>query len=490
MVTRLVRAPRIDMSGLRRELELPQRYPAAAAREAAAAAAAVANGFSERADHTGTPFVTIDPATSRDLDQALFLERRDRGFRVHYAIADVAAFVKPGSALDEETWRRGETIYLPDGRVPLHPPSLSEGAGSLLPDETRPAVVWTIDLDEDGEPVAARLERAVVRSRAKLSYGVVQRAAETGRLPESIALLPTVGALLLERALDRGAIDLPIPEQELEPHDGGWRLVLRASLPAETWNAQISLLTGRCAADIMLAGRVGLLRTMPPPTAAAVKSLRRVARALGIRWPAGASVGRVIAALETSSPRAAAFVDEAAELLRGAGYTTMDGAVPPQPLHGGAAAPYAHVTAPLRRLADRYATETCLRLVAGQDVPDWVKTALHRLPEAMAASGRRAGAARRGAIDLAEAVLLASREGEEFEAVVLEARPARADRQPSATIAIDEPPVRARCAGVAGLGERARVRLTQADPTRRLVAFEFVRDAAEAGQAPGVASVR
>jgi exoribonuclease R len=204
----------------------------------------------------------------------------------------------------------------------------------------------------------------------------------------------------------------------------------------------------------------------------------------------------VVASLEPGSPRAAAFIDEATELLRGSGYTAMDGAVPAQPLHGGVAAPYAHVTAPLRRLADRYATEACLSLVAGQDVPEWVRTALHRLPEVMAASGRRAGAVRRGAIDLAEAVLLQGREGEEFEAVVLDVAPARTGRAPSATIAIDEPPVRARCHGMAGLGERVRVRLTRADPTQRLVTFEFARQAAKpdaagrGGQAPGAASER
>ena len=483
MVTRLVRAPRIDFSGLRRELELPQEFPAAALGEAQAVAAGVDAVLAGRADHTGTPFVTIDPATSRDLDQALFLERRDAGYRVQYAIADVAAFVPVDGALDAQTWLRGETIYLPDGKVPLHPVSLSEDAASLLPDQTRAAVVWTIDLDQTGEATAVRLERGVIRSRAKLDYDSVQQAVEAGTLPGPIALLPDIGTLLQDRALDRGAIDLPIPEQELEPDDGGWRLVLRARLPVETWNAQISLLTGQCAADIMLGGGVGLLRTMPPPTPAALATLRQVARALDIDWPSDATIGRVVAAVDPAEPRAAAFIDEAAELLRGSGYTTMEGAVPSQPLHGGVAAPYAHVTAPLRRLADRYATETCLHLVAGTPVPEWVRAALGRLPEAMAASGRKASAAERGAIDLAEAVLLQGSVGEEFDAVVLDVVPGRDDRQPSATIAIDEPPVRARCFGAARLGEQVRVRLTRADPVQRLVTFEFVAARAQSGGA-------
>src|SRR6185369_17786277 len=117
-------------------------------REAQAQAQAVrAEGF---ADLTQLGFVTIDPATSRDLDQAVLLESRPGGFRVHYAIADVTSFVSDHGALRDETWRRGETVYLPDGNVPLHPVVLSEGAASLLPAQVRPAVLWTIDLDDAG----------------------------------------------------------------------------------------------------------------------------------------------------------------------------------------------------------------------------------------------------------------------------------------------------------------------------------------------------
>jgi exoribonuclease R len=485
VVTRLVKAPRIDFASLRRELELPTRFPLAAQREADEAAAQVAAGLTAQAasaavaDRTDIPFVTIDPATSRDLDQALSLHRRAGGFRVFYAIADVTQFVPVGGQLEAETWRRGETVYLPDGKVPLHPLSLSEGAASLLPGETRAAVLWTVDLDADGRTTAVRVERAVVRSRAKLDYETVQKDAAAGQLDEPIALLPEVGALLLARALDRGAINLPIPEQELEPDHGGWRLRLRAALAAEAWNAQISLLTGMCAADIMLAGRVGLLRTMPAPRPEAVDALRAIAAVLGLHWVDGESVGRLLATVDPASPRGAAFVDQAAELMRGASYTAVDGDVPQRIAHSGVGAPYAHVTAPLRRLADRYATEVCLSLVQGREVPDWIRAALPQLPDIMEKSGRRAAAAERGAIDLAEAVLLEHRIGEEFSAAVLDVAPARsnangAERPGMVTIAIDEPPVRARCEGTAVLGERVRVRLTRADPTNRTVLFELV----------------
>lgn len=484
MVTRLVSAPRIDFANLRRELDLPTQFPLAVQREADDAAARVAVEqatplTSGAADRTDIVFVTIDPATSRDLDQAVSLQRLERGYRVYYAIADVSAFVPVGGALEAETWRRGETIYLPDGKVPLHPMSLSEGAGSLLPEETRRAVLWTIDLDADGASTAVRVERAIVRSRAKLDYTGVQAHADAGTLDGPIALLPEIGRLLQERALDRGAINLPIPEQELEPTgDGGWRLVLRAGLPAEEWNAQISLLTGASAAAIMLKGGLGLLRTMPSPRPEAVTKLRAVATALALPWPDGAVVGRVLATVDPATPRGAAFVDQSAELLRGAGYTAFDGEAPAEPGHGAVGGVYAHVTAPLRRLADRYATEVCLCLTEGIDVPEWVRDALPKLAPLMEAADRRASAAERGAIDLAEAVLLSASIGKEFDAGVLDVDSPRPSPQDSPTmrgvIAIDEPPVRARCEGDLRLGERVRVRLTRADPDKRTVLFEVV----------------
>ncbi len=199
-------------------------------------------------------------------------------------------------------------------------------------------------------------------------------------------------------------------------------------------------------------------------------------------------MGEVLAALDPSSPRAAAFIDHAAELLRGAGYTAFEGDPPAEPNHGAVAASYAHVTAPLRRLADRYATEACLSIAGGDPVSDWVRQALPRLPEVMAASDRRASAAERGAVDLVEAVILADRVGEQFDAAVIDVddpRPTskrrnedpageREPRPPAGTVALDDPPVRARCAGQLPLGERIRVRLVTADPVRRTVMFEAV----------------
>jgi exoribonuclease R len=463
-------APQIDFSVLRRELRLPGEFPAAALAEAEEAARVTTL---PAVDRTDVPFVTIDPATSRDLDQAMHLSRRaGGGYRVRYAIADVATFVRAGGPLAAETWVRGQTIYLPDGRIPLHPEVLSEDAVSLFPDVDRAAVVWTIDLDADGATTAVSLERARVRSRAKLDYVTVQDQVDAGTAAESYALLPELGTLLARRAAGRGAVNLPLPDQEVERDGDGWRLVLRAPLPVEEHNAQISLLTGMAAATLMLDGGVGLLRTMPAPRPDAVTKLRAAAESLGVPWPADAEVGTVVAAVDPATPRGAAFLDQAADLLRGAAYTAFDGARPAETGHGGVGAPYAHVTAPLRRLADRYATEVCLALHAGEAIPGWAREALPELPKTMSDTDRLAGAATRGAIELAEAVLLHERVGERFAAGVVDRDNSSANRPAAGTVALDDPAVRARCLGDLPLGERIEVTLTIADPAARKVQFE------------------
>src|SRR3954469_2539163 len=172
-----------DFAAIRAELGVPEEFPAEALAEAERAAS---RPPLPELDATDVELVTLDPPGSRDLDQAVHLAARGSGFRVIYAIADVGGFVRLGGALDAEARRRGQTVYSPDRRTPLHPPVLSEGAASLLPGELRPAALWTIDLDDDGEPVDVRLDRARVRSRAQLDYVSVQAQADAGALPEPL----------------------------------------------------------------------------------------------------------------------------------------------------------------------------------------------------------------------------------------------------------------------------------------------------------------
>ncbi|MFL6129980.1 MAG: RNB domain-containing ribonuclease [Mycobacteriales bacterium] len=458
-----VRAP-LRFEAVRAELKVPAEFPAEVLAEAARVAAEPALPTE---DATDIPLVTVDPPGSRDLDQAVQLAATGKGFRVSYAIADVAAFVRPGGAVDTEARDRAETLYSPDLRTPLHPTVLGEGAASLLPDGVRPAVLWRIDLDSSGEVRAVDVRRALVRSRARLSYPDLQAAVDVGTAPEAVALLPRVGGLRLARARERHATELDVPEQEVVPAPGGgWTVAFRRQLPVERWNAQVSLLTGACAARIMLDGGVGILRTLPPPRWEDVKALRRLAPALGVSWPEGAHPGDVISALDGSTPGQSAFLEHAAVLLRGAAYTPFDGEPPADPLHNAVAMPYAHVTAPIRRLVDRFGSEVCLALAAGREVPEWARSGLKELPDLMIAGDRRAGALERAVVDTTEAWLLAGREGHDFAAVVLEAG------HDKGTVVLREPAVRATCVSAdLPVGEEVSVRLELADAEKRVVRF-------------------
>ena len=135
------RTLRAGIAQIQAELDVDPEFPAEV--EQAAAASAAAPRLPEL-DRTDLEFVTIDPPGATDLDQALHLERTADGYVVHYAIADVVAFVEPGDPVDEEAHRRGESLYGADTKIPLHPTVLSEDAASLLPDQVRPALLWTI----------------------------------------------------------------------------------------------------------------------------------------------------------------------------------------------------------------------------------------------------------------------------------------------------------------------------------------------------------
>lgn len=424
----------------------------------------------ERADRRDLPLVTLDPPGSRDLDQAFALTRADDGFVLHYAIADVAAHVTPGGAVDRAARTRGQTLYAPDLRVGLHPPALAEDAASLLPERDRLAVLWTLRIDAAGELAHADVGRALVRSTAQLDYPSAQAALDAGTAHPQIGLLAEAGTLLRDAQRRRGAIELPEPAQELAA-DGaeGWTLRWAPRHPIEADNAQLSLLAGVAAARLMLASGSGLLRTLPDAPPEARARLRAAAHALRIAWGDGEPLSDLLPRLDGNDPAHLAFFDECRTLLRGADYTPLVGVSPTVRRHAALGVEYAHVTAPLRRLGDRFAAESALAARHATIAPAWVREALPSLPEAMRASGRVAGALHRGCIDLSEAVLLEHRLGERFTAAVVDVDPRGAD------VRVQDPPILARCTGD-GLveGERREVVLREADPAGRRVAFSTV----------------
>ncbi|MGL4172631.1 MAG: RNB domain-containing ribonuclease [Actinomycetota bacterium] len=468
MVHRAIRITADDPSPLvtafahiRQEFQAPEGFSEPVIAEAVARATQP-----DEPDHdfTNIPFVTVDPPGATDLDQALCVEQVSGGYRVRYAIADVPAFVPPGGPIDDEARRRGQTWYMPDQRIPLHPEVLSEAAASLLPGQDRPAFVWDLSVDEAGELRAVDVVRGWVRSTEQYDYATVQKLADAG--DDRFTALKDVGERRLMVQRQRGGASLAVPEQDIVGSGSEYHLEFRRPYPAEEWNAQISLLTGMAAADLMLAGHVGILRTLPAPESATVARFRRQAAALGVRWPAEQPYGDLISDLDHTNPKHLALMHEATSLFRGAGYTPFDGAPPEYAHHAAVADQYAHVTAPLRRLVDRFGLVICAALCRDSAPPGWVREALPLLPALMSASDGRMKKVERACTDVVETAVLSGRSGEVFDAIVVDV-----NQRGSGVVQVIDPAVVAPVLGEVQLGARLRVRLETADVSRRVVEF-------------------
>jgi exoribonuclease R len=443
------------LAAIRRQYQVPETFPDDVLAAAEEAARREPKGH---VDRTSERFVTLDPATSTDLDQAFAIERSGVDLLLHYAIADVAWFVDDGGPIDAEAWRRGTTLYMPDGKAGLYPPMLSEGAASLLPDGPRPAVVFTVRVDTEGAVRLESAQRAIVRNSAKLAYDSVK--------PSELPLDFHELARRIEAAeARRGAARVDPPEQEMVALGGGrYELAFRPMAEAEQYNAALSLAANLAIADALLAHRTGLFRVMGEPANRAIKRLRLTAKALGLDWPRQVALEAYERTLDHHDPKQAAFMQAIRRAGPPAGYMRYVEGV--KPWHSAMAASYAHATAPLRRLADRYVVQATLAVVNGQAVPGMVTEAFEKLPAVMARADARSGQVQRAAVDLAETVMLHGREGESFSSVVTDVD------QRGARIQLCSLPVvvRVDAQGVQ-TGDELKVKLVSADPARRELRF-------------------
>ena len=445
------------LAAIRGQFKVPGTFPPEVD---AAAAAAAQRAPSEHKDRTGEAFVTLDPATSTDLDQAFTIEASGSDLLLHYAIADVAWFVADGDPLDTEAWKRGETLYLPDGKAGLYPRVLSEGAASLLPDGPRPAVVFTTRVAPDGSVKLEGAERAIIKSRAKLAYETATEA----QLPAGFANL---SQRITTAEAARGAARVDPPEQELEADGGRFKLVLRPQSLSEQRNAALSLATNLAVADALYAAKTGLFRVMAGPDERAIARLRHIAGALRLDWADALSLKAFEQTLDPHQPDAAAFMLAIRRAGNGASYVPYQEGV--KPWHAAMAATYCHMTAPLRRLADRYVVRAALAVANAQPVPDEVTAAFARLGPVMGKADARANQIDRAVIDLAEAATLSGREGESFSAVITDVDEIGARMQ-----LCDLPVVARVTAHSVTPGDKLTVRLVAADPVKRQISFERI----------------
>ena len=401
-------------TAVRAELGLSLDYPAEALAEARPWRQS--HQVCRTRDETDLPFFTIDPPGSMDLDQAMHLERDGEGHRIRYAIADVPTFVRIGGHLDRATRERGQTVYCPDLRVPLHPEVLSEAAASLLPDAVRPAFVWDLRLDGSGELASAEVHRSMVRSVERLDYAEVQAAVDSGTDDDRFLMLREIG----ERRIDAGTgarWGKPADARAAGARRRGRRLhpgvpaaragggVERPGVTADRHGRGRDDDRGGCRSAAHDAGTHRGCRAAVPPRGA--RPGCRVGRGTGLR--------RLHPRPRPHEPRHLALIHEATALFRGAGYTAFDGEVPAERQHAAVAAPYAHVTAPLRRLVDRFALVVCEAVCRGRGGAGCrPRGAPDCSPELMRESDRRARAAERACADATEAAVLHGREGETF----------------------------------------------------------------------------
>ena len=446
------------LADIRTQFDVPSKFQDTVLAEAEQAAE---RPITNHADWTGKHFVTLDPAASTDLDQAFCIERAGADIILHYAIADVAWFVGTDGALDTEAWTRGETIYMPDGKASLYPEVLSQGAASFLPNVARPSVVFSVKIDSAGTASLDAATRAIVRSRAKLAYENVQPT----QLPRDFAEL----SRRIEQAEDaRGANRIDAPEQELiVSASGHFMLRFRPQAEAELQNAAMSLAANLAIADALFAHRTGLFRVMPEPEGWMVKRLRHTAKALGLVWPEEGSLKEFERTLDSSNPRDVAFQAAVRRAGPKASYAPYQRQV--VPWHSAMAATYAHATAPLRRLGDRYVIEATVQIANGKSVSEELEAILQRLPAVMDKAEGRAGEVDRAVLDLAEAVVLHGHEGSRFNAVVTDID------ERGARIQLSEPAVIARVKANGLMpGDVISIELTNVDIAQRRIEFERV----------------
>lgn len=347
-------------------------------------------------DMTHLPFITIDNEGSRDLDQAMYIERTaGGGYKVFYALADAAHYVRPGTALYEEAMKRGVTLYLPGMAVPMLPPELSEGIVSLNEGVERRALTMVTELDADGKVIGSELRRSKIQSRKKLTYEGVQdmhdrpegHALSGHDFTETLQLLKEVGDLRIQDAEEREVVKISRRETRhgIDPSDPN-RFVTtsRPRNMVEKWNEQISLLCNAEGAKIMNGDGnadyvTPIFKVHPEPVGKRLSDFRAMVRgavkAHGVdpktwTWSEGDSLADYLTKLPNEGPHAglSAAIQRQAVMVNSASVFSCD----PGLHHGVGVDPYARFSSPMREMVGVYTHKEALEklgLVAPEQWP-------------------------------------------------------------------------------------------------------------------------
>ncbi|WP_353860534.1 ribonuclease R [Azospirillum formosense] len=406
---------------------LPTDFPPAALREASHAAVPSLTG---RTDLRDLPLVTIDGADARDFDDAVWAEpdpdpANKGGWHLLVAIADVAFYVRPNSALDRAAYERGNSVYFPDRVVPMLPEALSNDLCSLRPQEDRACVAAHLWIDRHGALLRHRFVRGLMRSAARLTYEQVQ-AARDGAPDEATAPLletviaPLYGAYarLWAARQRRGTLELDLPERRVRLDERGRvaEIAPRERLDSHRLIEEFMICANVAAADSLeRAGMPGLFRVHDQPSLDKQETLREFLTGIGYTLP---RVPRLSPAHFTALLDRAAGTTESQLVSEVILRSQSQAEYSPENIgHFGLSLDrYAHFTSPIRRYADLIVHRALIRAhgLGPGGLDDAAMAGLTDIGEHISMTERRAATAERDAIDRFTAAFLADRVGALF----------------------------------------------------------------------------
>ncbi|HAN97883.1 MAG TPA: ribonuclease R, partial [Planctomycetaceae bacterium] len=366
----------VDTRMIVAEYDLPTEFPDEVVEEVRSIAAEFDESIAApRRDLTGTTIITIDPATARDFDDAISLERIENGhWRLGVHIADVAHFVRPNSRVDGEALRRGNSVYLPDLVIPMLPELLSNGLASLQPDRVRYTLTAFVEFAPDGVPVATELCESAIRSCRRFTYEEIDQFLDdpdgwreklTGDVHALLERMRDLARILRDRRMAAVSLDLAIPEVEIDLDADG--RVVGAHKSVNTFSHQI-IEEFMLAANVAVAQRIHGLglplvrRVHEPPGLMKLRELTEFVRALGIRCSGlhdRFEIKRVIAEAE-GRPERDAIHFAVLRAMQKARYSSEE-----LGHYALAFDAYCHFTSPIRRYPDLIIHRMVKALAAG-----------------------------------------------------------------------------------------------------------------------------